>query len=148
MWTDRTTVISLTVIGSLLGLAITLSRKFLTSKFSPASIMYIDSVLTGLMIVGIAIYQAGFPKLNRDLSKLDATSAAAFVLGSLAIAISAFTGLNLLKHNELSYLTMLETGIELLATAVVGMVFLGEEVSRTKIFGLGVLCAGIYILHM
>ena len=141
MWTDRTTVISLTVIGSLLGLAITLSRKFLTNKFTPASIMYIDSVLTGLMIVGIAIYQAGLPKL-------DATSAAAFVLGSLAIAISAFTGLNLLKHNELSYLTMLETGIELLATAVVGMVFLGEEVSRTKIFGLGVLCAGIYILHM
>ncbi len=148
MWTDRNTVVVLTVIGSLLGLAITVSRKYLTKQFTPAGIMYIDSVLTGVMIIAIAIYQSGLPKLHKDLSKLDAKSAAAFLVGSTAIAVSAFMGLNLLKHNELSYLTMLETGIELLATAVVGMVFLGEEISRTKVLGLGVLCAGIYILHM
>lgn len=116
-------------------------------SFSPASIMYIDTIFTSTIILAISIFSAGLSNLNKDLRSLDRSSLAAFVGGSVAISISIFLGLYLLKYNDLGYLTILETGVEVIVAALVGSALLGEKFTRNKIIGLFIVGLGVAILN-
>ena len=147
MLSHPSVAVTLVVIASLLGTAVSVSLKYLMKSFSPASIMYIDTIFTSTIILAISIFSAGLSNLNKDLRSLDRSSLAAFVGGSVAISISIFLGLYLLKYNDLGYLTILETGVEIIVAALVGSALLGEKFTRNKIIGLFIVWLGVAILN-
>jgi len=147
MLSHPSVAVTLVVIASLLGTAVSVSRKYLMKSFSPASIMYIDTIFTSTIILAISIFSAGLSNLNKDLRSLDRSSLAAFVGGSVAISISIFLGLYLLKYNDLGYLTILETGVEIIVAALVGSALLGEKFTRNKIIGLFIVGLGVAVLN-
>jgi len=140
-------IVTLVVLVSFLSSAVSMSRKYLMKQFSPSSIMYIDTIFTSAMILVVSVFLSGIERLNSDFARLDLKSLSAFLGGSLAITGSIFLGLYLLKYNELSYLVVLETGVELMVAALVGMLFLGEKVTLSKVIGLIIIGFGIYVLN-
>jgi drug/metabolite transporter (DMT)-like permease len=61
-------------------------------------------------------------------------------------AASIFAG-KILQHNDVSYLTILDTGVDLLASFIIAYMFFNETINFKKLCGLILVLAGVIISH-
>ena len=71
-----------------------------------------------------------------------------FAFTSMAVAASVIVGTQLLLHNDMSYLGIMDTAVGVLITVAVAMIFLGEKLTINKILGLLMILAGAYVVNM
>jgi len=128
-------LVGLLVFGSLVGAGISVGRKHLMKKYSHSTILYIDAIIGGIILIATAIYRRGFKKLNEEMLAMSRYDLGIFAASSLAIVISIFIGLHLLETYDLTYLVTMETGIDIIVTALVAVVTLGEKLTWLKVLG-------------
>ena len=101
---NRHTVYGLVTITALLGTAMRLTRKYVMKYVKNYSIVFIDSILTGVAMMSTALYLGGTEQLTKDIAKLHGTTLLALLGASLCITISTVIGYNLIRSEKLSYL--------------------------------------------
>jgi len=140
-------LVGLLVFGSLVGAGISVGRKYLMKKYSHSTILYIDTLIGGIILIATAIYRRGFNKLNEEMFSMSAKDLGIFVISSLAIVISIFIGLKLLETYDLTYLATMETGIDIIVTALVGTAILGEKLTWLKVLGAITVITGMAMMN-
>jgi multidrug transporter EmrE-like cation transporter len=98
-------------------------------------------------LIATAIYRRGFNKLNEEMFSMSAKDLGIFVISSLAIVISIFIGLKLLETYDLTYLATMETGIDIIVTALVGTAILGEKLTWLKVLGAITVITGMAMMN-
>ena len=144
---NRHTVYGLVTITALLGTAMRLTRKYVMKYVKNYSIVFIDSILTGVAMMSTALYLGGTEQLTKDLAKLHGTTLLAFIAASLCITISTVIGYNLIRSEKLSYLIIVSTGVGVIATMIASSLFLGDKITKSKILSLPFLLIGVYLAH-
>ena len=140
-------LVGLLVFGSLVGAGISVGRKHLVKKYSHSAILYIDAIIGGIILIAAAIYRRGFNKLNEEMLSMTAQDFGIFVISSLAIVISIFIGLQLLETYDLTYLVTMETGIDIIVTALVATATLGEKITWFKVLGAVAVITGMAMMN-
>ena len=140
-------LVGLLVFGSLVGAGISVGRKHLMKKYSHSAILYIDAIIGGIILIATAIYKRGFNKLNEEMLSMNSQDFGIFVISSLAIVISIFIGLQLLETYDLTYLVTMETGIDIIVTALVATATLGEKITWLKVLGAVAVITGMAMMN-
>ena len=147
MFTGKFNVIGFSVLLSIIGALITASRKYYLTKIGVHAVTLIDSILTGTIIVLILLTRTEPKTILSEINKLSLQDWIISFITSFAIAISILIGRNLLLHNDLAYLDIIDGGIDLLATAAIAYFFYKEKMTLQKIIGLILVLIGMAILH-
>ena len=142
---NRNTVYALVTISALLATSLDLTRKYVMKHMNNYSIVFIDSILTGITMVSTALYLGGTEQLTKDIAKLHGTTLLAFLGASLCITISTVIGYNLIRSEKLSYLIIVSTGVGVIATIIASAIFLGEKITKLKLLSIPFLLTGVYL---
>ena len=140
-------IIPLLAVTSLIGAFITMAQKTFLQKYDIYTITYIDTVLTCIFLSIYAVYKRGFYTLHKNITNISSKDLLIFVALSMGIAGLVITGRHLLKHNDMSYLGIMDTGIDVFITIIVAMLFLKEKITVSKIVGLAIILLGAYIVN-
>ena len=137
----------LLVLTAIIGAIVTMGHKTLLKKYDIYTITYIDTILTCIFLSAYAIYHRGIGNIYKHYTAISIKDRGLFVIFSIAIAGRVVVGRRLLKYNDMSYLGIMNTGIDVLVTVVVGVLFLNEKLTASKIVGLAVILLGTYIVN-
>ena len=66
---------------------------------------------------------------------------------ALVLSSTLILGGKILENNDISYLTLLDTGIDVFASILVAYLFYNEELTAKKIIGLILIMTGVFIIH-
>ena len=66
---------------------------------------------------------------------------------ALFLSFTLLFGGKILENNDISYLTLLDTGVDVLASISIAYLFFNEELSVKKIIGLILILTGVFIIH-
>jgi len=142
---NRHTVYALVVISTLLATALDLTRKYVMKHMNNYSIVFIDSILTGITMVSTALYLGGTEQITKDIAKLHGTTLLAFLTASLCITISTVIGYNLIRSENLDYLIIVKTGVAVVVTIITSAIFLGDKITKSKLLSIPFLITGVYL---
>ena len=142
---NRNTIYILVTISALLTTALDLTRKYVMKHMNNYSIIFIDSILTGITMVLTALYLGGTEQIAKDIAKLHGTRLLAFLAASLCITISTVIGYNLIRSEKLSYLIIIRTGIAIIVTIITSAIFLDDKITKSKLLSIPFLLTGIYL---
>ena len=147
MFNGKFNVIGFSILLSLIGALVAASRKYYLTKIGVHAVTVIDSILTGTIIVLLVLTHMTPTRVFSDISKLSLKDWLICAVTSFAIAISILIGRNLLLHNDLAYLDIIDGGVDLVATAAIAYFFYKEKMTPQKIIGLILVLIGIAVLH-
>ena len=147
MFTGKANVIGFSIFLSILGVMITVSRKYYLTKIGVHSVTMIDTILTGTIILVMVAVQTTPGQIFQEFKKMNGKDWLICLLTSVGIAISILVGRNLLVHNDLAYLDILDGGVDLIVTAFVAYFFYKEAMTVNKIIGLVLVLVGMAMLH-
>ena len=147
MFTGKANVIGFSIVLSILGVMITVSRKYYLTKIGVHTVTMIDTILTGVIILLMVILHANPGQILKGVKKMDYRDWFICLMTSFGIAISILLGRNLLIHNDLAYLDILDGGVDLIVTAFVAYFFYKEAMTTNKIIGLVLVLVGMAMLH-
>uniref|UniRef100_A0A6C0EMF9 EamA domain-containing protein n=1 Tax=viral metagenome TaxID=1070528 RepID=A0A6C0EMF9_9ZZZZ len=142
---NKSIVYGLVTISALLSTAITLIRKYQMKAMSNHSILFIDTVITGLIMAGASLYIGGVEQFTKDLTKFKGTVLLSFIGASICTLGAALIGYNLVRSQKLSYLVIVSTGVGVIATMLASYMFLGDKITKTKILSIPFLLTGVYL---
>ena len=135
------------IISSIIGAFVTMGHKTFLKKYDIYTITYIDTILTCIFLSAYAIYHRGLGNIYKHYTTISVKDRWLFVIFSIAISGLIVMGRHLLKYNDMSYLGIMNTSIDVMVTVAVGGLFLKEEITITKIVGLLVILLGTYIVN-
>jgi len=147
MFTGKLNVIGFSILVSLLGAMIGASRKYYLTKVGVHAVTFIDSILTGTILILMIMTHTPPASIFTDMKKLNSYDWFICFLTSLGIAITIIIGRNLLIHNDLAFLEILDGGVDLLATAAIAYFFYNEKMTLQKIGGIILVLLGLAILQ-
>jgi len=138
---------ALLFLSAIIGAVVTMGHKTFLKKYDIYTITYIDTILTCIFLSAYAIYHRGIGNIYKQYTTISVKDRWLFVIFSIAIAGLVVVGRRLLKHNDMSYLGIMNTGIDVLVTVAVGVLFLNEKLTTSKVAGLAVILLGTYIVN-
>lgn len=147
MFSGKVNVIGFSILLSIVSVAITTSRKYYLTKVGLHSITLIDAILTGAIVCIMVIFHASPGQISKEFKMLSKKDWLICLVTSVAIAIGLFISRSLLIHNDLTYLEIIDGGLDLIVTALVSYLFYNEEMSFRKIGGMVLVFIGLAILH-
>ncbi len=147
MFTGKANVIGFSIFLSILGVMVTVSRKYYLTKIGVHSVTMIDTVLTSTIVLLMIFFHATPTQIFAGMKKMNYKDWLICLATSFGIAISILLGRNLLIHNDLAYLDILDGGVDLIVTAFVAYFFYKEEMTLNKIIGLVLVLVGMAMLH-
>ncbi len=142
---NKSIVYGLVTISALLSTAITLTRKYQMKVMKNYSILFIDTVITGLIMTFAALYLGGIEQFTKDLTKLNGTVLLSFIGASVCTLGAALIGYHLVRSQKLSYLVIVSTGVGVIATMIASHLFLGDKITVTKLLSIPFLLGGVYL---
>ena len=142
---NKSIVYGLVTISALLSTTITLTRKYQMKAMSNHSILFIDTVITGLIMASASLYIGGREQITKDLTKFKGTVLLSFIGASICTLGAALIGYHLIRSQKLSYLIIVSTGVGVIATMLASYMFLGDEITKTKLLSIPFLLAGVYL---
>ena len=142
---NKIVAIGLVAISSLLTTAMTLSRKYVLKSMDKYSILVVDSIITGAVLIGVSLYMGGIGKVKKQIQKMDSKTLAAFIGATMCVAISTIIGYELLATQKLSYLAIISTGVGLTATMAASAIFLGEGITKWKLLAAPILLFAVWL---
>jgi multidrug transporter EmrE-like cation transporter len=142
---NKYTLYGLVTITALLGTAQRLTRKVVMKSMTNYSIIIVDTIITGIALIITGLYLGGTEQLIKDLAKLRGFTLLAFVAAAACVTISSVIALNLIRTEKLSYLVIVSTGVGIIATIASSAIFLGDEITKTKLLSIPFLLTGVYL---
>ena len=69
------------------------------------------------------------------------------ILIPLYFTVTSVIGAKILKQHDITYLTMLDTALDLILTAILGYLVFEETMNINKIIGIIFVFSGIFLMH-
>ena len=140
-------IIAFYVFTALVGVFITFGRKHMFKRHDVETIYFVDLFLTGILFLAF-MYKFGNTKnIFKNIKNFNKYDWLIISGTSLFLAAASVCGGKILKHNDISYLTIMDTAIDLLASFFIAYMFFDEKIDTKKIIGLVLVLTGIIISH-
>jgi len=137
--------IGLIIFIALLGKQVYSHKSNHTKNMSQYSVIFIDSILTGIIMLGTALYYGEFNKFKSDITNLNWETIIIFLIPGIYIRFRGFFN-QLLNTHKLSHLSIVDYAFGLFTTAILSGFLIGQPISHNKIIAIPLLLLGTYFM--
>ena len=116
-------------------------------KYDVETIYFIDLILSTIFILFFLFVFGNTKNIVSNTKKFTMKDWGIIAGTALALSSTVILGGKILENNDISYLTLLDTGVDVLASVLVAYLFYNEELTVKKIIGLVLILAGVFIIH-
>ncbi len=147
MYKNRTFIILFSLAASLVGVFITFGRKTMFKKYDVETVYFIDLILSTVFILLFLFMFGNTKNIVKNAKKFTLKDWGIITSTALFLSFTLLFGGKILENNDISYLTLLDTAIDVLASLSVAYLFYNEELTVKKIIGLILIMTGVFIIH-
>ncbi len=147
MYKNRTFIILFSLAASLVGVFITFGRKTMFKKYDVETVYFIDLILSTVFILLFLFMFGNTKNIVKNAKKFTLKDWGVITSTALFLSFTLLFGGKILENNDISYLTLLDTAIDVLASLSVAYLFYNEELTVKKIIGLILIMTGVFIIH-
>ena len=131
---------------AIIGIVITLIRKYHLSKIGVSAVTLLDIVMTGSILVGFIVATTPLSDLKNSFTKLTRLDYISVIFVSSLIAFSIIMGRKLLLNNDISSLVLINTIIDIFLSVSLGYLIYNEQITKWKIIGIIFVMIGSYFI--
>ena len=147
MYSNKKFIVAFSLGASLIGVFMTFGRKYLFKKYDVETVYFIDLILSTIFVL-FFLFMFGNTKNIIKNTKLCGLKDWAILIGtSLVLSSTLILGGKILENNDISYLTLLDTEIDVIASVLIAYMFYNEKLTTKKIMGLLLILAGVFTIH-
>ncbi|MDA9298756.1 EamA family transporter [Crocinitomicaceae bacterium] len=147
MYTNKKFIITFSLVASLASVFITFGRKQMFKKYDVETVYFIDLILSTIFVLFFLFVFGNTKNIVSNTKKFTMKDWGIISGTALALSSTVILGGKILENNDISYLTLLDTGVDVLASVLVAYLFYNEELTLKKIIGLVLILAGVFIIH-
>ena len=147
MYKNRTFIILFSLAASLVGVFITFGRKTMFKKYDVETVYFIDLILSSVFVLLFLFMFGNTKNIVKNAKKFTLKDWGIITSTALFLSFTLLFGGKILENNDISYLTLLDTAIDVLASLSVAYLFYNEELTVKKIIGLILIMTGVFIIH-
>jgi drug/metabolite transporter (DMT)-like permease len=147
MYNNKIFIILFSLVTSLIGVFITFGRKTMFKKYDVETIYFIDLILSTIFVLFFLFMFGNTKNISKNTQKFTLKDWGIITGTALVLSSTLILGGKILENNNISYLTLLDTGIDVFASILVAYLFYNEELTAKKIIGLILIMTGVFIIH-
>ena len=147
MFKNRIFLILYTLVVNIAAIFIAFKKKIFLKKYNETMLLVIESFLLFIFIVVFYRTSGHSNTLLNDLKKISKKDAILIVFIPIFFTLTSLVGTQILKHNDISYLTILDTVFDIVLTFLIAYLFFKEKVTTKKIIGILLVLSGILLVH-
>ncbi len=147
MYKNRTFIILFSLAASLVGVFIAFGRKTMFKKYDVETVYFIDLILSSVFVLLILFMFGNTKNIVKNAKNFTLKDWGIITGTALFLSFTLLFGGKILESNDISYLTLLDTGVDVLASISIAYLFFNEELSVKKIIGLILILTGVFIIH-
>ena len=116
-------------------------------KYDVETVYFIDLILSTVFILLFLFMFGNTKNIVKNAKKFTLKDWGVITSTALFLSFTLLFGGKILENNDISYLTLLDTAIDVLASLSVAYLFYNEELTVKKIIGLILIMTGVFIIH-
>ena len=147
MLSDKNNVIGFIIIIAFLGALISTSQKYYLQKVGVEALSIIDVIFTSIVVIFLTLMAKPKNKILKDINQLTKIDWIIFLITSIALGFSIIIGRDLLLHNDLGYLAVIDGGVDIILTTLISYLFYKEIITIQKVIGIILVLAGMFVLN-
>ena len=147
MYSNKNFIVAFSLVASLTSVFITFGRKQMFNKYDVETVYFIDLILSTIFVLFFLFTFGNTKNIVSNTKKFTMKDWGIIAGTALALSSTVILGGKILENNDISYLTLLDTGVDVLASVLVAYLFYNEELTVKKIIGLVLILAGVFIIH-
>jgi uncharacterized membrane protein len=147
MYDNKLFVIVYSIFIGIISIFTSFQKKAFLKKYDDSIVLLIESLF---IFIFLSIYAFFFQKkINfvKEVSKISIKDMIIMILIPLYFTVTSVIGAKILKQHDITYLTMLDTALDLILTAILGYLVFEETMNINKIIGIIFVFSGIFLMH-
>lgn len=147
MYSNKNFIVAFSLVASLTSVFITFGRKQMFNKYDVETVYFIDLILSTFFVLFFLFTFGNTKNIVSNTKKFTMKDWGIITGTALALSSTVILGGKILENNDISYLTLLDTGVDVLASVLVAYLFYNEELTLKKIMGVVLILMGVFIIH-
>ena len=147
MYSNKNFIVAFSLVASLTSVFITFGRKQMFNKYDVETVYFIDLILSTIFVLFFLFTFGNTKNIVSNTKKFTMKDWGIITGTALALSSTVILGGKILENNDISYLTLLDTGVDVLASVLVAYLFYNEELTLKKIMGVILILTGVFIIH-
>lgn len=147
MFDNKTFIIIYSILIGIVFVFITFKRKMFYKMYNESAIVLLESIIISLFLSIIYFNSHSINNFINNLSKISKKDWILLLLIAATVSFSTIVGTKLLKANDISYLTTLDTVLDVVLTFIISYLFYKEKITVKKMIGILFVLLGIFFVH-
>ena len=147
MYSNKLFIILYSILISFGAVLISFKKKTFLIDYDESIVLLIESLLISIFL---SIYVFLFKKnknILNELAKISYNDWFYMLLFPFLMTFAGIIGAKIMKVNDITYLTILDTSLDIILTALLGYYIFNEKLNLKKVIGLILVLIGIILLH-
>ena len=147
MFDNKFFIISYFIFIGVVAVFIGFQKQHFLKKYDETLVLIIESLFI-LLFLSIFYFISGDSKdFSQQVSRISRKDSLIMIAVPLFITFTTIIGAKILKANDISYLTILDTTLDVVLTFTIAYLFYDEKITIKKIMGILLVLGGIMIMH-
>tara|TARA_Y100000816_G_C26077510_1_gene567382 strand:- start:934 stop:1377 length:444 start_codon:yes stop_codon:yes gene_type:complete len=147
MFKSRIFLILYTLVVNIAAVFIAFKKKDFLKNYNETMLLVLEALLLFIFIAVFYHVSGHSNTLLNDLKKISKKDAILIIIIPLFFTLTSIVGNQILKHNDISYLTILDTIFDIVLTFLIAYLFFKEKVTTKKVIGILLVLSGIFLVH-
>lgn len=147
MFDNKIFIISYFIFIGAIAVFIGFQKQHFLKKYDETLVLIIEAVFILVFLSIFYIISGESKDFKQQLSKISRKDMLVMIAIPLFFTFTTIIGAKILKANDISYLTILDTVLDVVLTFTIAYLFYEEKITLKKIAGILLVLGGIMIMH-
>jgi len=147
MFDNKIFIISYFIFIGVIAVFIGYQKQHFLKKYDETLVLIIEALFILLFLSIFYIISGESKDFRQQLSKISRRDMLVMITIPLFLTFTTVIGAKILKANDISYLTILDTVLDVVLTFTIAYLFYEEKITLKKIAGILLVLGGIMIMH-
>ena len=147
MFENKLFIISYFIFIGAIAVFIGFQKQHFLKKYDETLVLIIEALFILVFLSIFYIISGESKDFSQQLSKISRKDMLVMIAIPLFLTFTTIIGAKILKVNDISYLTILDTVLDVILTFTIAYLFYEEKITFKKIMGILLVLGGIMIMH-
>ena len=147
MFDNKLFIITYFIFIGMIAVFVGFQKQHFLKKYDETLVLIIESLFIFVFLSIFYIISGEVKDFRRQLSKISKKDMLVMIAIPLFFTFTTIIGAKILKANDISYLTILDTVVDVILTFMIAYLFYEEKITVKKIVGILLVLGGIMIMH-
>ena len=147
MYTNKLFIILYSILISFGAVLISFKKKTFLIDYDESIVLLIESLLISIFLSIYVFLLKKNKNILNELAKISYNDWFYMLLFPFLMTFAGIIGAKIMKVNDITYLTILDTSLDIILTALLGYYIFNEKLNLKKVIGLILVLIGIILLH-